>query len=181
MELDGKTVLETSLENHLASSLAGVCVVIPGWIEAFGEVVERTGAYRTAVVRIESPCEMSVSLKAGWSWVRDNSESPGIMISLADQPLVGPETIDLLIDAYSASGKPFCVPTYRGRRGHPVIIGRELDGEVMKLQGDRGARGIPAGSPDLVVEVEVDSDEILIDLDSTEDFEKIQSRMRSDG
>jgi molybdenum cofactor cytidylyltransferase len=124
---------------------------------------------------------MSTSFKTGWSWVRDNTESRGIMISLADQPLVRPQTIDLLIETYLASDQAFCVPTYRGRRGHPVIIGREFDCDVVKLEGDRGAREILDKRPDLVLEVEVESDEVLVDLDRIEDVEAIRSRITSHG
>jgi molybdenum cofactor cytidylyltransferase len=181
MAIDGHTVFEVTLGNHLDSSLGGVCAVVPGWIDGFGEVTARAAHPRAVFVEVDGPCEMSTSLKTGWSWVRDNTESRGIMISLADQPLVGPHTIDLLVETYLACDKAFCVPTYRGRRGHPVIIGRESDCDVMRLKGDRGARDILAERPDLVLEVEVPSDEILVDLDRIEDFEAIRSRIRSDG
>lgn len=181
MAIDGRSVLEITLGNHLKSSLGVVCVVVPGWAEGFKEIAARAAGRGAVFVETKEPCEMSTSLKTGWSWVRDNTESRGIMISLADQPLVGPQTIDLLVETYLASDMAFCVPTCRGRRGHPVIIGREFDSDVMKLIGDRGARDILARRPELVLEVEVGSDEILVDLDRMEDFEAIRSRIRSHG
>ena len=181
MDIGGKTVLEVSLGNHLDSSLVGVCVVVPGWLEGFREITARAADRRAAFVEMPRPCEMSASLKAGWSWVRDNTESRGIMISLADQPLVTAQTIDLLVEACLASDRPFCVPTYRGRRGHPVVIGREFDEDVMQLGGDRGAKEILARRPELIVEVEVRSDEVLVDLDRLEDLEEVRSRIRSHG
>jgi len=181
MAIDGETIFEVTLGNHLDSSLGGVCAVVPGWIDGFKEVTARAAHPRTVFVEVDGPCKMSTSLKTGWSWVRDNTESRGIMISLADQPLVGPHTIDLLVETYLASDKAFCVPTYRGRRGHPVIIGREFDCDIMKLKGDQGARDILAERPDLVLEVEVAGDGILLDLDRIEDFEAIRSRIRSHG
>ena len=181
MAVDGTTVLEVSLGNHLRSSLCGVCVVVPGWIEGFGEIIARVDDPRAVFIKTEKPCDMSTSLKTGWSWVRDRTESRGIMISLADQPLVSPQTIDLLVDAFLASDMAFCVPTYRGRWGHPVIIGREFDRHVMRLEGDRGAREILARRPEEVLEVEVESDEVLVDLDRIEDVEAIRSRIRSHG
>jgi molybdenum cofactor cytidylyltransferase len=181
MAVDGRTVLEVSLDNHLRSSLGCVCVVVPGWIPGFGEIAARAAGRRAVFIETEKPCEMSKSLRIGWSWVRDNTESRGIMISLADQPLVATETIDLLVKAYLASDRGFCVPTYSGRRGNPVIIGREFDRDVMELRGDRGARDLIARNPELVLEVEVGSDEVLVDLDRIEDLDVIRSRMESDG
>jgi CTP:molybdopterin cytidylyltransferase MocA len=51
----------------------------------------------------------------------------------------------------------------------------------MGLTGDRGARGILAGRPELVCEVEIASDEILLDLDRTEDLEVMKARLVGDG
>jgi molybdenum cofactor cytidylyltransferase len=181
MPIDCRTIFEISLDHHLGSSLSGVCAVVPGWIDAFKEVIGRAARPRVTFLEIERPCEMSESLKAGWVWLMKHTASRGIMVSLADKPLVGPRTIDLLIEAYLASDKAFCVPTHRGRRGHPVIIGRELDGDVMRLEGDRGARDLLAATPGGVLEVEVEGDEVLIDLDRVEDFELVRSRLGSHG
>jgi molybdenum cofactor cytidylyltransferase len=181
MAVDGKTVFETTLHNHMESSLGGVCAVLPGWIEGFKEIAARAAHPRVVFIETGGPCEMSESLKSGWSWARENTDSRGIMISLADQPLVSPGTIDLLVKAYLASDKAFCVPVYHGRRGHPVIIGREFDGEVMKLTGDRGAREILAAWPDLVLEIGVGSDEVLVDIDRIEDIHVIRSRLEAHG
>jgi molybdenum cofactor cytidylyltransferase len=99
------------------------------------------------------------------------------MVSLADQPLIRPRTIGRLIDAYTASEKPFCVPVHKGKRGHPVIISPEFHQSIMALEADRGARAMLAEWPDLVLEVEVDSDEIVLDIDTAEHFIAIQERM----
>jgi molybdenum cofactor cytidylyltransferase len=181
MAIDGMSVFEAVLKNHLRSSLDVVCAVVPGWVEGFKAITARARGPRAVFVDMETPCEMSTSLKAGWSWIRDNTESRGIMISLADQPLVRPSTIDALVAAYLASDKAICVPTHRGRCGHPVIIGREFDSEIMSLRGDRGAREILAARADLVLEVEVASDEVLVDLDRFDDLQSIRSRLRNDG
>jgi molybdenum cofactor cytidylyltransferase len=181
MEIEGKTVFEIALGNHLGSSLAGVCAVVPAWISGFGEIVRRNVGPRTTFVEMDQPCEMSESLKTGWRWVRENTDARGVMISLADQPLVRAGTIDLLIQTFLSSSKPCCVPAYRGRHGHPVVFSPGFDRDIMKLEGDRGARRVLAGRPDLVLEVEVDSDEVLLDLDRIEDFRSLQSRFRADG
>jgi molybdenum cofactor cytidylyltransferase len=181
MEVGGMTILEISLANHLESSLDGVSIVVPGWVDGFKAIAAGTADDRAVFIETDRPGDMSASLKVGWSWARDNTESRGIMISLADQPLVGRRTIDLLVKTYLESDMGFCVPTYRGLRGHPVIVGREFDSDVMQLSGDRGAREIMARRPGLVLEVEVASDEVVLDLDRIEDFEAIRSRIRSRG
>jgi molybdenum cofactor cytidylyltransferase len=181
IDIGGRAVFEITLGNHLASSLDGVCAVVPGWNMGFKEIAGSHEGDRVTFLMMDEPCAMSDSLKAGWRWILDNTGAGGVMISLADQPLIGPGTLDILIDGYRAGDKPICIPTCRGRRGHPVIIGRELDGVIMGLEGDRGARDILTRRPELVAEIEVGSDEILLDLDRTGDLQVIKARLEGRG
>jgi molybdenum cofactor cytidylyltransferase len=181
IEIGGRTVFEIALVNHVRSSLAGVCAVVPDGVDGFRDIVARQGSGLVTLVLMEGPCLMSDSMKAGWRSVLDNTDAVGVMVSLADQPLVASRTLDSLMAAWRTSDKPICVPTHKGRRGHPVIIDRGLDTEIMGLAGDRGARGILAERPELVFEVEIGSDEILLDLDRTEDLEIMKARLAGDG
>ena len=62
------------------------------------------------------------------------------VIALADQPLVGPESVRRLIAAFE-SGARVAVACYEGRPRNPVLIGREHWSEVVALAtGDVGAR-----------------------------------------
>jgi molybdenum cofactor cytidylyltransferase len=181
IEVGGRTIFETTLSNYLGTSLDGICAVVPGWLAGFKTVMDSQTDPRTTYVKMERPCEMSHSLRAGWAWVRDNLSPGGVMIGLADQPLVRSVTIDRIIDCYLASSRPITVPVYRGRRGHPVIAGSEFDGDIMQLSGDRGARDILEHHPDVVHEVDVDSDEVLIDFDNIDELDAIKARLAAHG
>jgi molybdenum cofactor cytidylyltransferase len=173
----GRTIFEISLGNHLASSLARVCVVIAGWL---GELEAMAAAYsgpRVKFIALKEPGEMSYSLKTGWKWLQDDCAPDAIMVSLADQPLVKPHTIDLLIASYRTGGKPICVPTYQGKWGHPVVIDSRLTEEIMGLTGDQGARPILSDRPGDILEVCVNTDEVILDLDREEDLKTVLSRV----
>lgn len=196
-ELGGKTVFELSLHNHLASCLPVVCAVVAGWLPGFRRIIEDRACERVTFVSMDEPREMSDSLKAGWRWLTENHTPDAIMISLADKPLIGAQTIDLLIDEYSRSDRPICVPTFEGRRGHPVIVSTDLSGEIMRLEGDQGARevlssGVAGGSgggagvssgagsaAGRVLEVPVASDEVVLDFDLPEDMDILMSRLKA--
>src|SRR5690348_12376357 len=49
-------------------------------------------------------------------------ETEGLMLCAVDHPLIARETIARLIAEFDASGKAIALPTYKGRRGHPVIF-----------------------------------------------------------
>src|SRR6516165_9633406 len=58
--------------------------------------------------------------------VLESSAIDGIMLFLVDHPFVTTELIDLMIQEFSQQQFPIVIPTFRGRRGHPMIFGRQL-------------------------------------------------------
>jgi molybdenum cofactor cytidylyltransferase len=67
-------------------------------------------------------------------------------------------------------GQDIVVPTYQGRRGHPVLWGRAHWPAFQALAGDEGARGLLEALRAYVVEVCVDDPGILKDFDTPQDF-----------
>jgi molybdenum cofactor cytidylyltransferase len=97
------------------------------------------------------------------------------VIFLVDHPFVTMETVQALMEAYSAEGKPIIIPVCRGRRGHPVLFGRELFGDIFHAPLEQGARHVVRSHPDLVKHLEVDDPGVLADIDTPEDYEKAGS------
>lgn len=178
--LTEKTVFETALANHLASTIPVVCAVIPGWIEGFMTLGGAYGGDRVRFVEVAEPCSMAESLKAGWRCLKTEYEPDAVMISLADKPLVTAGLIDLMMESYENSKMPICVAVHGGVRGHPVIIGCGFEDEIMAASGDMGARTLLARHPDQIEEIEVGTDAVLVDVDSVEDLTFVKSRLESD-
>jgi molybdenum cofactor cytidylyltransferase len=176
----GKTIFEVTLGRHLESSLLRISAVVPGWLAGFGPIMERSSSDRVSFVVMDEPCEMSSSLKAGWKHLCEQGGLDGIMVSLADQPLVTAGTIDKLIRSFSGSQKPICVPVFEGRRGRPVLIATGLGEEVLALEGDEGARSLLRKHCDEIEEVGVSSDEVHLDLDRPEDLQRLAARLKTD-
>ncbi len=95
---------------------------------------------------------------AGWA---------GVLVLLADMPLVRPATLAALAAALRL-GAPAVVPVHGGRRGNPCGFARGAFPRLLALSGDRGARALlgPLGA----VEVAVDDPGILADFDRPEDL-----------
>jgi molybdenum cofactor cytidylyltransferase len=181
LPLGEKTVLEIVLANHLASSVRRICAVVPGWLAGFREITRNQEGGRLKVLEMECPCSMSDSLRRGWQWVGEAWKPDGVMISLADKPLVTTQTINLVMAAYAAGDREIVAPVYAGRRGHPVILSSRLGPEILALEGDRGAADVLAADPSRVAEIEVASDGILIDMDTAEDVLELKKRLGFDG
>ncbi len=102
------------------------------------------------------------ALPDGWS---------SVLIVPGDLPRVQPETYRRLMSGPSGS---ICIPTYGGRRGHPVRVPVGLADELLALDpAVHSLRSLLA--PARVTHVEVDDPGIHMDLDTPEDYNKNQT------
>jgi molybdenum cofactor cytidylyltransferase len=101
----------------------------------------------------------------------------GALLFLVDHPLVDSETIHLLVAA--AAPDRIVVPTFEGRRGHPVLFGATILQEVLALDTSEGANIVVRRDPSRIFQVSVNSPGVLVDVDTPEDFRKLQSMYES--
>jgi len=98
-----------------------------------------------------------------------NTAAPGeqsCLIALADMPWLRDDTCQQV--AQAAREHSIVVPTWQGRRGHPVAFSRVLWPELATLSGDTGARSLLARHP--VTELAVDDAGVLADIDTPQDL-----------
>lgn len=95
------------------------------------------------------------------------------LIALADQPLVGTESVRRLIAAFRG-GASVAVAAYDGKPRNPVLIAREHWPEVLKTAtGDTGARPFLRAHADLVTFVECGDTGTPEDIDTPEDLTRL--------
>jgi len=114
---------------------------------------------------------MSTSLRAGLATVLADRSVTAMTVALADQPRIGAEAYRRLVLAH-ADGAELAVATYGGKRGHPVLIGRNYFDEAMRMTGDQGARTLLA-KPE-VVEVPCDGTGEATDVDTQADLAALE-------
>jgi molybdenum cofactor cytidylyltransferase len=84
-------------------------------------------------------------------------------------PGVSPALIDRLIGAFEpARGALIVAPVHEGRRGNPILWARRFFPELLKLEGDVGARNLAANYSEGVAEIEVTDDGAFFDIDTRE-------------
>lgn len=111
---------------------------------------------------------MSESIKLG---VRFFQDYDGVLIVLGDMPLLNEETVRKIVSTFRSECSAV-VPIYNNIRGNPVLISRNLYNELMKLEGDIGAREILKNRKDLCL-VECGK-EIIVDVDTESDLISLQ-------
>lgn len=120
---------------------------------------------------------LSTSLRAGISALPPNTE--GALVCLGDMPSVTSEQIDRLVAAFDpAESRAICVPTFKGKRGNPVLWSAEFFPEMMTVAGDTGAKHLIGTYADAVCEIEMPDDAVLTDIDTPEALANLRAKLR---
>jgi molybdenum cofactor cytidylyltransferase len=89
----------------------------------------------------------------------------GISVCPVDHPLIHEGTVQELIDVFRRIQAPLVVPTFNGKRGHPVLFRRILFEELLNDVLPEGARTVVHRHLDDTVSVPVDDEGTVIDID----------------
>jgi molybdenum cofactor cytidylyltransferase len=90
------------------------------------------------------------------------------LICPVDHPLVTLRLIGAIVAAFDRSGKAIVLPTYLGRRGHPVLFASRLFAELMLAPLDVGARFVVRGHRGDVEEVPTEEEGVVLNLNDPE-------------
>lgn len=96
--------------------------------------------------------------------------SSDCFICPGDYPLLSTQVIEVLT---TVKGE-FIVPTYQGRRGHPVLIDQDLVQQLKKEPVESNLKQFRDRHQ--VVYVEVQNDSVLIDVDTQEAYAEVLKR-----
>jgi len=115
------------------------------------------------------------SLQAG---LRGLATTPprAIVLCLVDHPAVSAEVLRSLLESFRQSAAPVTIPTLAGRRGHPVVIGRELLPELLALSPEEGANTVIRRYRQVTQFVPVHDPGILLDIDDPEAYLRLPER-----
>lgn len=127
------------------------------------------------VVNSEFSKGMSSSLKTALRHIAPESDTYVFM--LGDQPLVTADMLKLLLARHASSTKGITVPVYRDIKGRPVVIDGKYREELMTLKGEIGAKQVIDNHPEDVLEVPVDSEEVIVDIDTQEEYRKYSNNI----
>ena len=99
-------------------------------------------------------------------------QTEGMILCPVDHPLVSAKLVGTLIEQFDASGELVALPTYKSRRGHPVIFRADLYGELLDSSADLGARQVVWAHADGVLEVPTSEEGIILNLNDPETLRK---------
>lgn len=102
------------------------------------------------------------SIQAGIRSLPPGAE--GILLCPVDTPLVSSALVDQLVQRFYESGKAIVLPTYREKRGHPVIFAARLFSDLLSAPAEKGARAVVWDHSSEVLEVPTEEDGVILNL-----------------
>jgi len=96
----------------------------------------------------------------------------GMILCPVDHPLVSASLVARLIEEFDSSGKLVALPTYKGRRGHPLIFRASLYDELLQASATVGASQVVWAHRDEVLEVATDEEGIILNLNDPDTLRK---------
>lgn len=129
-----------------------------------------------------------VQIATNWHWEEGLSTSVRIGLGAlppdtdaavflqCDQPLISPDLLRRLAARFEETGALIVCPAYRGQRTSPALFARPLFRELAGVTGDQGGRALILRHPDSVETVEVEDPDLLADVDTPEEYERLRAR-----
>jgi len=167
ISMGGRTLLQRTLEPLQTSGVDEIVVVLGHRAEDIMPTLRGSGC--RVVINRRYARGMSSSIQRGLVSVHPRARA--VLVVLGDQPHIRPEVIDLLVERFRRGDGTIVAPVYRGRRGHPVLFGRDQWDRLRALRGDVGARKLLDRYSREVCRVEVDDPGILADIDRPGDVD----------
>lgn len=161
LDAGGQTFIERVIHSHRAGGCGRVLVALPTLDGPLAAKAVEAGAQ---VVKNPSPEDGPIgSLRASIRVLDEAVE--GISFCPVDHPLIHEDTVRQLIDVFRQNQAPLVVPTYNGKRGHPVLFRRMLFEELLNDALPEGARTVVHRHLDETSSVPVHDEGTVIDID----------------
>lgn len=169
LNVDGRPLLSWTLDLIRRRSFESRIVVLGGYEAEIRAAVSFEGF--TTVSNPDFADGQSTSLVAGLRALPDDVD--GVLVLLGDQPLLPPDVIDRLLDAFVPERDAAVRARYSEGPGNPVLLNRRLFPELLDLSGDVGARDVLRAYRDEIRDIEVPGWPMPRDVDTLDDYERL--------
>jgi CTP:molybdopterin cytidylyltransferase MocA len=103
-------------------------------------------------------------------------QTDGIILCPVDHPLISGRLVSDLVESFYTNQKAIVLPTYKGRRGHPVIFSSALYGELLMAPPDKGARAVVWAHAADVLEVSTEEEGVALNINDPNTLQQIENQ-----
>lgn len=165
-----KSLLQHTIDTALATDAEAVLLLLGAKAEEILPQLNTGGV--EVIVNGHWKEGMAASVRLGISTLQQSwPQMDGAVFLLCDQPFITPDILNRLMTAQQESGKKIAACHYRNTSGVPVLFMRSLFPELLKLQGDEGAKKLLVRWKDDVITLPFPEGET--DIDTAIDYERL--------
>ena len=169
-KINNNTILNQTLKNHIESKINNINLILGHQKNIVLEYVDQNKVFIIENNNFKSGMLSSI-LKIDEN-ISDDTK--GVLISLADMPLVTSEDINKLINIFNENNqKIICIPEYKGKLGNPILLPKEIYKDLIKnkskLSNDKGLKKLILDKKYDYIRVSL-SEGVTKDFDTIEDF-----------
>lgn len=163
----GKTLIRRAAETLVSSGTHPNVAVLGA--ETEGSTQQLEGLEINICINKNWHSGMSSSIRSGLKHLLSLEPNlDAILITLCDQPLITPESLQLLTTQFQTGSTPIIAAKYGDAVGVPATFSRELFNELLNLEGDKGARDLIRQNKHTQIEIDAAS----LDVDTQEDAKR---------
>lgn len=171
LRINGEPVLRKAVSPFVAAGIEKIFIVTGIESKEIRDVM--AGYHVEFIENKDHILGMSTSVKAAMPFITNEK---GVFFHLGDKPFIEKETIDDMMSIYHENREKIIVPSFQGKKGHPVLINSDLcKTEMMLLTGDKGLREIIEKHTEDVLFIK-GNEGSLFDIDTVEDIRRLEER-----
>jgi molybdenum cofactor cytidylyltransferase len=167
--LGNKPVLRHCVDTLSATGVQDLVVVTGTGQAACNEAL--WGAKVRTVVNEKPDSQMADSVRTGLRAVDETCS--GVLVCLADHPLVSFDTYQAIIDAHQQSPEKIIIPAFEGRRGHPSLFPFSVISDIFFLPT---LRDVVREDNERVLVIDVLDEGVVLDMDTRDDYRVVLER-----
>ncbi len=158
LPISGEVLISNFVKSVCASNVDEVVVVVGHEAEKIEDVLQ--GQPVRFVENLRYMEGMTSSIQTGIQAA--SAESEGLLIDFN-------RLIHEFTDLFDSESSLIIVPVFKGQRGNPVLFSSQFRDIILQHKGE-GCRDIVLKHPECVREVEMGNDNVLRDVDTSEDY-----------
>lgn len=168
LPLGNKSILEHTMHKFFLDAIDDVVIVTGKFKPEFQK--QKTAPKIKYVDNPDYEAGMSSSVKKGLECISLSTDA--VFITPADIPLFDVNTVREMIGAFSQ--KTIIIPTYHGKKGHPVLLDKFFSEQCMNEHSEKVLYDVIKKNSVSVKFLPVEDEGVLLDLDTKEDYERMK-------
>jgi molybdenum cofactor cytidylyltransferase len=177
LPLGGQPILQRVISSLQTAGVDEVLAVVGPHVPELIGIITKAGAHCLAMDH--ETADMRETVMHGLAWLEDRfhpKPNDGWLLVPADHATLSVDVIKQINSSFSENPEhSICEPVFEGKRGHPVLVAWRHVQAIRDMPDGVGLNHFINSQAKEVIEVTVTSPEVLQDVDTPQDYEKLQS------